>query len=224
PYVRNILPNSFSDLLSLYDFRNRIEGRNKEKMNEEIEKTFISNYSKEVEYEFNDGQLEIDMKSWKKFYDKAIKPAKEEIKKDEYAKEFTKQKRKEYWLSECSGTIPEWEIETILFNSDNFIIDNNKVNERFKLSNFNKFKKNPILGKNNRGCVDYEISAISGVVVGNNHVKRIVYLLTENSGVVPVKVSRKNYTIYQEKTTNDGSWRSEEHTSELQSRFDLVCR
>lgn len=206
PYVRNILPNSFSDLLSLYDFRNRIEGRNKEKMNEEIEKIFISNYSKEVEYEFNDGQLEIDMKSWKKFYDKAIKPLKEEIKKDEYAKEFTKQKRKEYWLSECSGTIPEWEIETILFNSDNFIIDNNKVNERFKLSNFNELKNNPILGKNNRGFVDYEISAISGVVVGNNHVKRIVYLLTENSGVVPVKVSRKNYTIYQEKTTNDGSW------------------
>lgn len=206
PYVRNILPNSFSDLLSLYDFRNRIEGRNKEKMNEEIEKIFISNYSKKVEYEFNDGQLEIDMKSWKKFYDKAIKPLKEEIKKDEYAKEFTKQKRKEYWLSECSGTIPEWEIETILFNSDNFIIDNNKVNERFKLSNFNKLKNNPILGKNNRGFVDYEISAISGVVVGNNHVKRIVYLLTENSGVVPVKVSRKNYTIYQEKTTNDGSW------------------
>ena len=206
PYVRNILPNSFSDLLSLYDFRNRIEGRNKEKMNEEIEKIFISNYSKEVEYEFNDGQLEIDMKSWKKFYDKAIKPLKEEIKKDEYAKEFTKQKRKEYWLSECSGTIPKWEIETILFNSDNFIIDNNKVNERFKLSNFNELKNNPILGKNNRGFVDYEISAISGVVVGNNHVKRIVYLLTENSGVVPVKVSRKNYTIYQEKTTNDGSW------------------
>ena len=166
PYVRNILPNSFSDLLSLYDFRNRIEGRNKEKMNEEIEKTFISNYSKEVEYEFNDGQLEIDMKSWKKFYDKAIKPLKEEIKKDEYAKEFTKQKRREYWLSECSGTIPEWEIETILFNSDNFIIDNNKVNERFKLSNFNELKNNPILEKNNRGFVDYEISAISGVVVG----------------------------------------------------------
>src|SRR5699024_4776015 len=91
-------------------------------------------------------------------------------------------------------------------NSDNFIIDNNKVNERFKLSNFNELKNNPILGKNNRGFVDYEISAISGVVVGNNHVKRIVYLLTENSGVVTVKVSRKNYTLYQEKIGKDGRW------------------
>src|SRR5699024_5007335 len=91
-------------------------------------------------------------------------------------------------------------------NSDNFIIDNKKVTERFKLSNFNELKNNLILGKDNRGCVDYEISAISGVDVGNNHVERIEYLLTENSGVVPVKVSRKNYTIYKEKTTNEGSW------------------
>ena len=206
PYVRDILPSSFSDLLSLYDFRNRIEGRNKEKMNEEIEKIFILNYSKEVEYRFKNGQLEIDMKSWKKFYNKSIKPLKEEIKKDKYAKEFTRQKRKEYWLKECYGTIPEWEIETILFNSNEFVIDNKKVNERFELSDFKELKSNPILKRNIRGFIDYEISAISGVVVGNNHIKRIVYLLTENSGVVPVKVSRKNYTTYQEKTTNDGSW------------------
>src|SRR5699024_9605491 len=98
PYVRNVLPNSFSDLLSLYDFRNRIEGRNKEKMNEEIEKIFISKYTKEVEYNYDNGQLEIDIKSWKKLYDKSIKTLKEEMKKDKYAKEFTKQKRKEYWL------------------------------------------------------------------------------------------------------------------------------
>src|SRR5699024_12053037 len=77
-YVRDILPSSFSDLLSLYDIRNRIEGRNKEKMNEEIEKIFILNYSKEVEYRFKNSQLEIDIKSWKKFYNKSIKPLKEE--------------------------------------------------------------------------------------------------------------------------------------------------
>ena len=206
PYVRDVLPSSFSDLLSLYDFRNRIEGRNKEKINEEIEKIFIINYSKEVEYEFKNGQLDIDMKSWKKFYDKSIKPIKEEIKKDKYAQEFTRQKRREYWLKECYGTIPEWEIETILFNSDEFVIDNKKVNERFELSDFKELKNNPILRRNVRGFIDYEISAISGVVVGNNHIKRIVYLLTENSGVVPVKVSGKNYTTYQEKTANDGSW------------------
>ena len=206
PYVRNILPSQFDNILKLHDFRNRIEGRNKEKMNEEIEKIFIADYSKDVKYEFKDGQLSIDMKSWKKYYDKAIKPLKEELKKEEYVKEFTKQKRIEYWKEECLGTIPEWEIETILFNSDKFVLDIDTISKRYELSNFKDLKNNPSKGKNSRGFIDYEISAIAGVVVGNNHVKRIVYLLTEHSGVVPVKVSRKNYTIYQEKTTNDGSW------------------
>ena len=51
PYVRHILPNEFSNKLDLFDFRNRIEGRNKEQMNKDIEKTFISKYSKEVEFD-----------------------------------------------------------------------------------------------------------------------------------------------------------------------------
>ena len=158
-------------------------------------KTRCKHYHKEAELNFfNDEYIPLHNE------------CKEEIKKDRYAKEFTRQKRKEYWLKECYGTIPEWEIETILFNSDEFVIDNKKVNERFELSDFKELKNNPILKRNVRGFIDYEISAISGVVVGNNHIKRIVYLLTENSGVVPIKVSRKNYTTYQEKTTNDGSW------------------
>lgn len=206
PYVRHVLPSKFDKLLALYDFRNRIEGRNKEMMNEDIEKLFITHYSKEVEYEFKDGQLNIDMKSWKKYYDKAIKPLKEELKKEEYAKEFTKQKRTEYFIQECSGTIPEWEIETILFNSDEFVLDTDSINKRYKLSNFNDLKNNPSKGKNSRGFVDYEISAIAGIVVGYNNMKRLVYLLTKDSGVVIVKVSRKNYSKYQEKLEDDGSW------------------
>lgn len=206
PYVRHILPVKFNDALKLYDFRNRIEGRNKEKMNEDIEKIFITNYSKEVKYEFSDGQLIIDMKSWKKYYDKAIKELREELKKDKYAKEFTKQKRKEYFIQECSGTIPEWEIETILFNSEEFVLDTDSINKRYELSNFNDLKNNPSKGKNSRGFVDYEISAIAGIVVGYNNMKRLVYLLTKESGVVIVKVSKKNYSKYQEKLENDGSW------------------
>ena len=206
PYVRNILPSQFDSILKLHDFRNRIEGRNKEKMNEEIEKIFIVNYSKDVEYEFKDGQLSIDMKSWKKYYDKAIKPLKEELKKEEYVREFTKQKRIEYWKEECLGTIPEWEIETILFNRDDFALDVYAIGKRYELSNFKDLRNNPSKGKNSRGFIDYEISAIAGIVVGYDNMKRLVYLLTKDSGVVIVKVSRKNYSKYQEKLENDGSW------------------
>lgn len=206
PYVRNILPSQFDNILKLHDFRNRIEGRNKEKMNEEIEKIFIANYSKDVEYEFKDGQLSIDMKSWKKYYDKAIKSLKEELKKEKYVREFTKQKRIEYWKKECSGTVPEWEIETILFNRDEFALDVGTIGKRYELSNFKDLRDNPSKGRNSRGFIDYEISAIAGIVVGYDNMKRLVYLLTKDSGVVIVKVSRKNYSKYQEKLKNDGSW------------------
>lgn len=206
PYVRHVLPSEFDKLLALYDFRNRIEGRNKEKMNEEIEKLFITHYSKEVEYEFKDGQLNIDMKSWKKYYDKAIKPLKEELKKEEYAKEFTKQKRKEYWLEECSSTFEEGEIETILFNTKDFIIDTEQVSERHEISEFKDLRNAPFKGKNSRGFPEYEISAITGVSVGYNHQKKLVYLLTKESGVVILKMNRKTYGHYHEKSEGNKSW------------------
>src|SRR5699024_1725915 len=59
-YVRRIIPNEFSDKLDLFDFRKRREGSNKEQMNKDIERIFISKYSKEVEFDFVDGELKID--------------------------------------------------------------------------------------------------------------------------------------------------------------------
>ena len=206
PYVRHILPIEFSDKLELFDFRNRIEGRNKEQMNKDIEKTFISKYSKEVEFDFVDGELKIDMKSWKKFYDKSIKTLKEELKKPQYAEEFTRQKRKEYWLEECSGSVAEWEIETILFNTGNFVIDTEQINDRHRISEFRNLENTPLLGRNERGFPEYELSAITGVVVNNNTQKKYISLLTKESGVVIIKMNKKSYAKYHEKLENDGSW------------------
>src|SRR5699024_8409166 len=128
------------------------------------EKTFISKYSKEGAFDFVDGELKIDMKSWKKFYDKSTKTLKEEMKKPQYAEEFTRQKRKEYWLVECSGSVEEWEIETILFNTGNFVIDTEQINDRHRISEFRNLENSPLLGRNKRGFPEYELSAITGVV------------------------------------------------------------
>src|SRR5699024_11454211 len=66
-----------------------------------------------------------------------------------------------------------------------------------------------------------------GVTPGN----RIALLqLQKENGIVLLQKSRvaldksilENITI--EEVKEKGEWRSEEHTSELQSRFDLVCR
>jgi len=204
-YYRDIIPNKYDKLLTLHDFRSRIKGRNKEPMNKEIEQEFIKNYSKHVDYKFSD-KLEIDIKSFEKYYNKEIKPLKEEIKKPQYAKEFTKKKRQEYWVKECQGTIPEWEIDTILFNSDEFVIDTNKVAEKHDISEFKQLKNLPYLKTNSRGFKEYEISAITGVVVGYVNQKKLVYILTKDSGVVTAKLTRRMYTKYQEETENEKSW------------------
>ena len=166
----------------------------------------MENYARRVKYDFNDGELEIDTKDFNKYYNKYIEPLKEELKKDIYSKELTKVKRREFWIEECLGTPEEWEIETILFNTGNFVLDYEQINERYELSNFNDLEDKPVESTNRRGFTQYSISAISGVVVGSNHIKRLVYLLTKNSGVVTLKLTRKQYPYYHEKLDNDPSW------------------
>ena len=123
-----------------------------------------------------------------------------------YAQEFTKKKRQEYWLKECSGSVEDWEIDTILFNSKNFALDIEQINKTHDISEFNNLPNLPYKRTNKRGFKEYEISAIAGIVVGYNNLKRLVYLLTKESGVVTLKINRKQYAKYQEKTNVDDSW------------------
>ena len=59
---------------------------------------------------------------------------------------------------------------------------------------------------NKRGFPEYEISAITGVVTGCNHQKKLVYLLTKESGVIILKMNRKLYGQYHEKTEHSDSF------------------
>lgn len=59
---------------------------------------------------------------------------------------------------------------------------------------------------NSRGFKEYEISAITGVVVGYVNQKKLVYILTKDSGVITAKLTRRMYTKYQEETENEKSW------------------
>lgn len=206
PYIRDIVPNKFSEELFIYDFKKRIIGKDKEKMNKEIEQTFIKKYAKHVDYDIINDKLVIDEKSFTKFYNKKIEPLKEEIKKDKYVKHFNMVKRKEFWEVECSGTVPEWEIETVLFNSKDFIIDTNWVKNRFDIQEFNDIENMPLIGRNKRGFPIFDTSYITGVVVNNDTQKKVVHLLTKESGVITLKMNRKQYAKYNEKKQGNPSW------------------
>ena len=104
------------------------------------------------------------------------------------------------------GTQAEWEIETLLFNTEEFVIDVKEVEKTHLVSEFNDLENLPYLSTNNYGFNEYETSAIVGTVVGYENPKKLVYILTQNSGVVTAKFSKRNYAKYQEVTDTDNSW------------------
>src|SRR5699024_12409208 len=70
-----------------------------------------------------------------------------------------------------------------------------------------------------RGETEYGIKAIplGGFV-------KLVGMLPPKPGDEPTKVRRTNTGLFTQLIDDARTARSEEHTSELQSRFDLVCR
>lgn len=205
-YVREFIPAEFTALVDIYDFRSKIMGRNKIPMNKDIENEFINKYAKQVDYSFDNGTLVVDTKSFEKLYNKEIKPLKEELKKKEYAREFTKKKRFEYWNEKCLGTVEDWEVETILYNTNNFAIDVDKVKTTHSVSEFNELPNKPVKTVNKRGFQEFHLSAITGITIGYDHQKKLVYLLTKKSGVITIKLNKNTYAKYHEKTSESDSW------------------
>lgn len=204
--VLDVVPKQFNKMIEMWDFRKLIKGREKVPMNKDIEREFIEKYADKVQYTFENGELVIDLKDFDKVYNKEITPLKEELKKPQYAERLTQIKRREFWKENCLGTPEEWEIETILYNPNNFVLVNELIQDRYEISDFKELQDNPVKNVTSWGFNEYHLSALSGVVVGAEHPKRVVYLLTENSGVVPLKLTRKQYPYYTEKLDGDDSW------------------
>jgi len=208
----------FSKELEIYEFRQKIQGRNKVPMNKEIENQFIKNYSDKVKYDFVDGQLKIDEKSWNKFYGKEIEKLKEWVNSPEAAELFNKVKMQEFWKKNCLGTVESWEMETNLFYSDKHELDYMPIEKYFNIVDFEKLPKEPVITghKSYRGrkIPQFKIDVIAGTVVDKNKGKSLVYVLT-TTGVVTVRFSKGQFAYYnkkivrvngKEKQVLDDSW------------------
>ncbi|PEN61674.1 PHP domain-containing protein [Bacillus wiedmannii] len=192
----------FEKELRAYTFRHKIQGRNKVPMNKEIEKEFISKYSDDVKYDFVNGQLVIDEKSFNKFYGKAIERLKDWVTSPEAAAEFNKIKMQEFWRKNCTGTAESWEMETTLFYSDHHELDYMPIEPTFNLANFNELSPEPIITeyKSYRGreIPRFKIDVIAGTVVEKAKGKSLVYVLTQH-GVVTVRYSKGSFAHYDKK-------------------------
>lgn len=204
PVVRYIIDEEkYKKELDLYDFRMGCFGRNKIPMNEELEKEFISKYSKEeIEYSFEKGKLVINEKDFNKFYQKSIDPLKDWINTKEALEEFRKVKMREFWRENCMGSIEAWEMETILFYSDKHELDYMPLDRNFNIVNFNDLPAEPVITGyktyKNRKYPQFKIDTIAGTVVEKIKSKRLVYILTQD-GVVTVRYSKGQYNYYDKK-------------------------
>lgn len=203
PVVSHLIDKEeYKEELEIYNFRHKIQGRNKVPMNKEIELEFIKKYSDDVAYDFIDGQLSIDEKSWNKFYGKKIERLKDWVTSPEAAEHFNKIKMQEYWKKNCLGTAEFWEMETTLFYSEHHELDFMPINNYFSLADFEELPSEPVIAgyKSYRGrqIPQFQISVIAGTVVDKAKGKSLVYVLTP-SGVVTVRYTKGQFSHYDKK-------------------------
>jgi DNA polymerase III subunit alpha len=200
--IHMIDKEKFAKELEVYEFRNKIFGRNKVPMNKDIEKEFISKYAKEVAYEFVDDQLSINEKSFNKFYGKAIERLKEFVTSPEAAQLFNKLKMQEFWAKNCMGTPESWEMETLLFYSKNHELDYMPINKYFNIAKFSELPAEPQIVEykqwRGRQIPRFKIDVIAGTVIGKSKGKSLVYVLTQD-GVVTVRYSKGSFAHYDKK-------------------------
>jgi DNA polymerase III subunit alpha len=201
PHIIESVPDCLKNEVEIYNYRNKLFGRNKVPMNKDIESYFIKNYSDKVDHEFKDGKLVIDQKSFEKVYKKQIEPLREWVIAPEAAKKFNAKKMREFWLENCMGPIEQWEMETVVFYSDKHELDYIPLEKYFDVVNFHDLKPSNIVewktwGK--RRFPRFELGIISGTVVDKNKDKHIVYLSTQY-GVVPIKYHKGAFFHYDKK-------------------------
>lgn len=213
PMVRDYI-KGFDRELALYDFKNKIMGRNKVPMNEEIEKEFIINYSKQIKYNITDKGLVIDEKDFKRYYDRQMILLKEYLKTEEICNVFTRLKRREMWIEECLGNTSSWEMEVYYSYFGKHELEIAPIDRYYKIDNFFKMPEKPEVEKyrtrkdsegNKIQIPVYKNSIIGGTVIAKDNIRHYVTLLTVY-GVVNVKYSKGNYAKYAAKYENDGSW------------------
>lgn len=198
--------NKYSKELAVYKLRNKLFGRNKVPMTKELEHefmVFLKTSPFEVEYDFQDGQLVVDRKSFDKAYKQIIKPLREWVTSPEAAQLYNKIKMQEFWKKNCMGTIEAWEMDTLLFYSGKHEIDYMPLSKYFNVSSFNKLPREPVITgyKSYRGrqIPQYKIDVIAGTVVDKNKNKSLAYVLTQDSGVVTVRYSKSQFAHYDKK-------------------------
>ncbi len=208
PYIEG-----FEEEKKIYDFRNKITGKNKVKMNKELEEEFLINYSSNVLYEITEKGLVIDVKSFDNYYDKITAKLKEYLKTEKMLNLFARLKRRDMWRENCLGNISSWEMEVYYSYFGTHELDLMPIEEYYDLDNFFDMNEQPEIERYYKKTIDgekkefpiYKITRIGGTVIAKDRTRHYVTLLTKE-GVVNVKLNKGQYAYYTAKYEGDDSW------------------
>jgi DNA polymerase-3 subunit alpha len=204
PSLIEFIPKGkFTEELWVYTFRNKLFGRNKVPMTKEIEKQFMNfaREKKDIKYDFVDGVLVVEQKSFDKIYKKIIEPLRQWVISPEALQAFNRKKKQEFWKENCMGIEEQWEMETVVFYSDKHELDYVPLDKYFDIIDFNELQPDNIVEWKTYGrkrFPRYELGIIAGTVVDKDKDKHIVYLSTQY-GVIPVKYHKGAFLHYDKK-------------------------
>lgn len=172
------------------------------------EQFFMVGFTKESVVSTDNGSLIIDEKLFEKEYKELMLPMNDLYKDSSFISSFNNAQYLELWKQHASGTVESWEMEAVNFYSDKH--EMSYLNKEFyNIKSFYSLSEEPVVvkereSKNGRVYKEFELTHISGTVVDKNSNSHTVSLLTEDSGVIPLKFYSSQYANYDRQIKRNG--------------------
>ena len=143
----------------------------------------------------------ISETKWKSLYDKAMLPAKQYITthKEELLKQLNDSLFQEEWDKYAAGSLSTWEMASLGFYYHEHELAN--INDsQYGIVEYNTLPEQPIIDytfkRNGREIPIFKTFRLCGTVIAKDDLKSSISILTKNSGVVTVKMTRDYYARY----------------------------
>jgi DNA polymerase-3 subunit alpha len=165
---------------------------------------FNDHFSEDCIVDFENGQIVISEKQFKKEYDKKMEDIKEWLSKDETIQYINNALLEQEYLEYASGTVSKWEMESISYYYNEHELANVDY-DKYGISNFTILPDEPEVVHEyeyrGRPLKEYKLTRIAGTVLDKDKNKHTVTLLTTD-GVVTVKFYGGQFSFYNQQLSN----------------------
>lgn len=208
PKIISEVPSELKEQKQAYIVKSKLFGRNKIDITEENEKKFLE-YVKYygIDYDYTEGHLDVDEKSFNKWFNKFAKDLKEWLKTDDAIEALANHDMSEIWQKECQGNEESWYFSTLSYYPTGHELLKTSLYDDFGVDNFKDLKSYSNIKNATR-------SIIAGTVIDKDK-KGLAYIVCPDNSVVMVRVGKGKFPYYNKKVSQgegkdrhivDSSW------------------